>query len=83
VDTSKGTRFPEVTLAADGCNHVYGNGDQLVIQTCRAVPTEDDILSPSFNIAVRLLSNEALELASELFAVVSSHIDRLRNGTAK
>jgi len=83
MSTPKGTRCRKITLAADGCIHVYSNDDQLVIQLRRTVPTEDDILSPSFKIAVPLRPNEALELASELLAVASSRVDRLRIGDAK
>ena len=81
MSTPKGTRCRKISLDAGGSIHVYSNDDQLVVQVRRTVATEDDILAPSFKIAVPLRPNEALELASELLAVASSHVDRLRNGT--
>jgi len=83
MNTPKGTRCRKISLAADGCIHVYSNEDQLVIQLRRSVATEVDILSPSFKVAVPLRPNEAVELASELLAVASAHIDRMRKGAAE
>ena len=81
MSTPKGTRCRKINLDANGSVHVYSNDDQLVLQVRRTFATEDDILAPSFKIAVPLRPNEALELAGELLAVASSHVDRLRNGT--
>jgi hypothetical protein len=78
MSTPKGTRCRKISLADDACIHVYSNDDQLVIQLRHSVATEVDILSPSFKVAVPLRPSEALELASELLAVASAHIDRMR-----
>jgi len=42
------------------------------LQLRRKVPTQQDILAPSFKVAVSLTEDEALALAAELLSVVAS-----------
>ncbi|HMO13134.1 MAG TPA: hypothetical protein PKD64_11520 [Pirellulaceae bacterium] len=79
MSTPKGTRCRKIKLEADASIFVYSSDDQLIMQTRRNVATEDDVLSPSFKIAVPLQPNEAIELAGELLCAASSQLDRLRN----
>ncbi|AFL72241.1 hypothetical protein [Thiocystis violascens] len=78
MTTPKGTRCRKIGLVADGCIHVYSNSRGLTLQVRRSVPTEEDILAPSFKVAVPLRPSEAIELAAELLAVVSNDAERLR-----
>ena len=53
---------------------VYHNAEQIILQLRRQVPTEENILSPSFKVAVELAPVEALALASELLTLAAPRI---------
>jgi hypothetical protein len=48
------------------------NAARILLQLRREVPTQQDILAPSFKTAVSLTEGEALALAAELLSVVAS-----------
>lgn len=55
--------------------HVYSNGDRIILQLRRNVPTTEDILMPSFKVALELSARDALALASELTAAAVRGLD--------
>ena len=48
---------------------LYSNMSQIVLQLRRQVPTEEDLLRPSFKVAVSLTVLEAAQLARDLLSV--------------
>jgi hypothetical protein len=72
MSTPKGMRAKQIQLASSDAIHVYSHktGD-IVLQLRRAVPTEQDLLTTSFKVAVSLTAAEALELAGELLTAAS------------
>ncbi len=48
---------------------LYSNTSQIVLQLRRQVPTEEDLLEPSFKVAVSLTALEAAQLARDLLGV--------------
>jgi hypothetical protein len=68
MSTPQGMRAWVRSLADSGQVHVYSNADRIVLQMRRAVPTAEDILAPSFKVALQLSAGDALALASELIA---------------
>jgi hypothetical protein len=75
MTTPKGTRCKQISLEETDAIHVYSNSDGIILQVRRDVPTETDMLSPSFKIAVRLQPNEALALAGELLSVAVKQVE--------
>jgi len=51
---------------------VYSDATRILLQLRREVPTQQDILTPSFKVAVPLTEGEALALAAELLSVVAN-----------
>jgi len=72
----KGLRNRSFPLEEGGHVMVYSNQDQILLQLRREIPTETDVLKPSFKVAVSLTPAEALELASELLQAASSQIGK-------
>lgn len=72
----KGFRNRSIILEEGGQVMVYSNQDQILLQLRREIPTETDVLKPSFKVAVSLMPAEALELASELLQAASSQIGK-------
>lgn len=63
----------------DGAHiHMYSDTSSMILQVRRAVPTEVDMLSPSFKVAVSLSPAEAVALAAELLSA-SSRILAIQN----
>jgi hypothetical protein len=62
----------------DGCQvMIYSSQNQIFLQLRREIPTETDVLQPSFKVAVSLSPAEALALASELLQAASGQIAQL------
>lgn len=70
----KGMRNRSIPLKEGGQVMIYSSSDQLVLQLRLDVPTEADILRPSFKTALELTYDEALLVAAELLQVASAHI---------
>jgi len=60
------------TLENGGAVHAYSNENVTILQIRKSKPTEEDILEPSFKVAVSLTPSEALAIASELL-IAASH----------
>jgi hypothetical protein len=64
--TPKGFKQFHRTLANGDKVFIYSNQHSLILQLRREVPTEENILEPSFKVAVALSPVDALLIASEL-----------------
>jgi hypothetical protein len=62
------------TLASGEQVLLYSNMSQIVLQLRRQVPTEEDLLEPSFKVAVSLTALEAAQLAKDLLNVAHPQI---------
>ena len=72
----KGFRNRSFILEEGSQVMVYSNLDQILLQLRREIPTETDVLKPSFKVAVSLTPAEALELASELLQAASGQLGK-------
>ncbi|MBK9128200.1 MAG: hypothetical protein IPM13_10420 [Phycisphaerales bacterium] len=69
--TPAGKRCRVVMSSNGSALHVYSDARGIVLQLRRSVPTADDLLTPSFKVAVNLSQAEALALAAELLHAAS------------
>lgn len=67
----KGTRAQAFKLASGDQVHVYSNRERVVLQLRHAVPTLEDMLEPSFKVAVELDAREILAIAGELLTAAA------------
>jgi hypothetical protein len=74
MGTPKGMRNHAISLQSGDQVQVYSNAEHIYLQMRCEVPTEQDILTPSFKIAAELTPTEALSLAVELLTLASSHL---------
>ncbi len=74
MSTPKGMRTRTISLASGDQVQMYSNPEHIYLQLRRLVPTEQDILLPSFKVAVELSPLEALRLASELLQLASARL---------
>ena len=72
MGTQAGMRRVTFQLETGDNVFVYSDVTHILLQLRREVPTQQDILAPSFKAAVALTEGEALALASELLFVVAS-----------
>jgi hypothetical protein len=66
MSTPKGMKCQPRTLASGERVLLYTDASRIVLQLRRQVPTEEDLLSPSFKVAVSLSALEAAQLAGDL-----------------
>jgi hypothetical protein len=69
MSTPKGVSCYTLHLANDDKVFIYHSDERIQFQLRRKVPTETDILQPSFKCAVPLQPEEAESIAAELSAV--------------
>jgi hypothetical protein len=74
MTTPKNMRAQVYNLNHGGTIHTYINDESILLQIRRSMPTEEDILQPSFKVAVNLSPHEALAIATELLLAVSRHL---------
>ena len=74
MTTPKNMRSMTFTLKNNGAIHLYSNDEVILLQIRHSTPTEEDILKPSFKVAVKLSPYEALAIASELLAAASRQL---------
>ena len=55
----------------DTAVHVYSDMSRIWLQVRRCIPTQDDIGTPSFKVAVGLTKNQAIAIAGELLAAAT------------
>jgi hypothetical protein len=71
MGTPAGMRHRSFRLNTGDHVCIYSDSTRILLQMRREVPTEHDILAPSFKTAVSLTEGEALALAAELLSVVA------------
>ncbi|HEX6555807.1 MAG TPA: hypothetical protein VF026_23815 [Ktedonobacteraceae bacterium] len=81
MSTPKGMTCRNFTLACRDQILLYHNAEHIIMQLRHHVPTEDNILNPSFKVAVELSPVEALALASELLTITASRIQAISTKT--
>jgi hypothetical protein len=69
-----GTRTRSIPLTEGGQVMVYSTPDQLVLQLRLEIPTETDILRPSFKVALAITTEESLLIAGEFLQAASTQI---------
>ena len=69
--TPKGIRTQRFVTASGDSVHIYSDNSKVILQLRREVPTETDILSPSFKAAVELSDDDILAIAGELLTAAS------------
>ena len=79
----KGFRNRSFTLEEGSQVMVYSNLEQIILQLRREIPTETDVLQPSFKVAVSLSPSEALGLASELLQAASSQLEKKETNSGR
>jgi hypothetical protein len=78
--TPKGMRQFDLALDAGMKVQLYSSPESpcIIVQLRAAVPTETDVLAPSFKIAAALTPREARMMARELFRFVDMQPERIR-----
>jgi len=74
MSTPKNMRAQNFPLKNGGAVHTYTNDELILLQIRHSTPTEDDVLQPSYKVAVSLTPAEALAIAGELVTAVSHQI---------
>src|SRR5690242_17374565 len=66
MSTPKGMKCLPRTLVSGERVLLYTDASRIVLQLRRQVPTEEDLLAPSFKVAIELTALEAAQLAGDL-----------------
>lgn len=74
MGTPSGMRCMTVALENGDKVLLYSDSVHLFLQLRHCMPTEQDILAPSFKVAVPLTDSEALAVASHLLSVVANRL---------
>ena len=74
MSTPKNMRAQAFSLNHGGAIHTYINDDAIILQIRKTTPSEEDLLQPSFKVAVNLSPQEAMAIATELLLAVSKHL---------
>lgn len=77
MGTPKGTRCTSVVLQTGDKVLLYSHPGQIALQLRRQVETEQDVLSPSFKVAVALTPVEAISIAIGLWNFASVRLPHL------
>ena len=67
----RGMRTQRIVTEKGDSVHIYSNQEEIVLQLRHQSPTETDLLSPSFKVAIALSDDEILAIAGELITAVS------------
>ncbi len=74
MSTPKGMKCLPRTLASGERVLLYSDANRIVLQVRRQVPTEEDLLTPSFKVAVSLSAIEAAQLAEDLLGAALAQL---------
>ncbi len=74
MSTPKGMSQRPFNLVSNDQVFIYHNQEHIVLQLRRQVPSDQNLLQPSFKVAVKLTPIEALSLASELLTIAAPRI---------
>lgn len=78
MSTPKGMKCTPRTVATGDRVLIYSDLTRIILQLRRQVPTEEQILEPSFKVAVSLSPAEAIALASDLLNAALPQLAVLR-----
>lgn len=78
MSTPKGMKCTPRTIATGDRVLIYSDPAHIILQLRRQVPTEEQILEPSFKVAVSLSPAEAIALASDLLTAALPQLAALR-----
>jgi hypothetical protein len=81
MSTPKGMACRNFSLANHDQILLYHNAERIIMQLRHQVPTEENVLSPSFKVAVDLSPFEAIALASELLTIAAPRIQAISTKT--
>ncbi len=73
MSAPKNMRVQNFPQKNGGAVHIYSNNEVILLQIRHSTPTEEDVLQPSFKVAVSLTPAEALAIAGELVTAASRH----------
>lgn len=77
MSTPHGMKCGTRTLATGEKVHIYSDAVRIILQLRRQVSSEEDLLEPSFKVAVLLTPAEAIGIASELLDVALHQLNQL------
>jgi len=83
MSTPKGLKCVAKTLSTGEKVLIYGDTDHIMLQLRRQVATEENILEPSFKVAVCLSPAEAIAVAGELLNAALPQLSRLTSLSAE
>ena len=81
MSTPKGMACRNFNLASHDQILLYHNAEHIIMQLRHQMPTEENVLSPSFKVAVDLSPFEAIALASELLTIATPRIRAISTKT--
>ena len=67
----KGMRSQHFTTKGGDAVHIYSDTERVIIQLRHHAPTETDLMSPSFKVAVELAEEDVLAITGELLTALS------------
>jgi hypothetical protein len=76
MSTPHGMKCAPRTLTTGDKVHIYSDAAHIILQIRHQVPSEDDLLGPSFKVAVSFTSAEAIAIASELLNVALPQLNQ-------
>lgn len=74
MSTPKGMKCLPRTLVSGERMLLYSDATRIVLQLRRQVPTEEDLLAPSFKVAIELTALEAAQLAGDLLSAALAQL---------
>ncbi len=78
MSTPKGMKCVPRTVGTGDRVLIYSDTAHIILQLRHQVPTEEQILEPSFKVAVSLTPAEAIALASDLLSAALPQLATLR-----
>jgi len=78
MSTPKGMKCVPRTLVTGDKVLIYSDANHIVLQLRHLVPTEEQLLEPSFKVGVQLSPAEAIALASDLLNAALPQLAALR-----
>lgn len=78
MSTPKGMKCVARTVVTGDKILIYSDTEHTILQLRRQIPTEEQILEPSFKVAVSLTPAEAIAIASDLLNAALPQLAALR-----
>lgn len=81
MSTPKGMKCSNHKLMSGDRVLIYSDRERIVLQIRHQTPTEENLLDPSFKVAVALAPADALLIASELLAAAVPRLTTVEDAT--